>query len=138
MHWFYGHAVATPKAALSSAIEEPTEQTRQGSAVPKIPSLLHGHPFQPPAAALKLQDAPERDPESPAEEVPVGPTLLAQPSVEFVTAAMSNLGSLDVFGQGMGSQSSMLPCESRKLAHLVLRANDVPEKVTGTCPCQES
>ena len=64
--------------------------------------------------------------------------MLAQPSVEFLTAAATKLGSLDVFGQGMGSQGSMLPSESRKLAHLALRAKkDAPEKVTGTPHSQE-
>lgn len=85
--------------------------------------------FQLPAVPIQLQTPPERDPESPADEQP---TLLAQPSVEFVTAAMSKLGSLNIFGQGMGSQGSMLPSESRKLAHLALRAQDVPEKVIDT------
>ncbi len=58
------------------------------------------------------------------------PILVAQPSVEFVTAAMAKLGSVDVFGQGMSKQGSMLPSQSVKLAHIVLRSKEAPMKVS--------
>ena len=57
------------------------------------------------------------------------PTLAGQPSMEFVTAAMTKLGSVDIFGQGMGNQGGMLPSQSVKLAHLVLRTKEAPVKV---------
>ena len=122
--------MALPKPAEGSALLLDSSRRRsQSPDVQRIPPATGDHPFLLPTVPIQLQSPPETDPESPAEEQSI---LLIQPSVDFVTAAMSKLGSLNIYGQSMGSQGSMLPSDSRKLAHLALRAKDVPVRVPDT------
>lgn len=78
---------------------------------------------------------PKETPALPAEEPVLEPAVLKVSGADFLASAMSRLGSRDVFGQGSGGQGldrqgSMLPSESRKLAHLALRAKEAPRQVS--------
>ena len=141
-------ADALPKPVSAASVQyKPAKRDRQNPIIQQTPPAVTDSPpqtaavpMQPqdnpfPAAAVpnQHQDPPLRDLDSARDEQP------SETSVNFVAAAMSRMATQGVSGLGMGRQDtsrqdigrqdSMLPSESRKLAHLALCAKEMPPKV---------
>ena len=139
-------ADALPKPASGAAVQhKPAKHEGRIAIVPQTLPAVADSPHQTAAVPMQPQDNPFLAPAVPSQPPPLRDLdsprdeQSSETSVDFVAAAMSRTVTQDVSGlgmgrqdtsrQGMGRQGSMLPSESRELAHLALCAKEMPPKV---------